>query len=118
MGDVAQGAVVGGAGLFGGNVGGGDDVDLMAQVIEGEDAIEEHEDAVGNMEVVLGAVADVFELANDVIGAIADGSGGEGRKTFDLGGTVLVEEFLDDVEYAGGASFDFGEAGGFAGLRF
>ena len=80
-------------------------------MIEGEDAVEEHQDAVGDVEIVFGMVAYVFQLANDVVGAIADGSGGEGRQAFDLGGAVLVEEFFDDVEDAGGAGFDFGDAG-------
>ena len=110
-GDVAQGAIVGGAGRFGGYVGGGDDVDLVAKVIEGEHAIEEHEHAVGDVEVVFGVVADILQLAHDVVGAIADGSGGEGRQAFNLGGTMLVEEFLDDVEDAGGAGFDSWNAG-------
>ena len=51
-------------------------MDLVAKVIEGEDAIEEHEDAVGDVEVVFGLRAgmraDVFELTNDVVGAVAD----------------------------------------------
>ena len=87
-------------------------MDLVAEVIEGEDAIEEHENAVGDVEIILGVAANVFQLADDVVGAIADGSGGKGRQSFDLCGTVLVEEFLDDVENVGGAGFDFGDAGG------
>jgi len=84
----------------------------VAEVIEGEDAIKEHEDAVGDVEVVFGVVAYVLQLADYVVGAIANGSGGEGREALDLGGTVLVEEFLDDLENIGGTGFDFGDAGG------
>ena len=104
--DVAQGAIIGLTGRFGGYVGGGDDVDLVAEVVEGEHAVEEHENAVGNVEVVLGFLADILQLANNVVGAIADSSGGKRRQPFNLGGTVLVEQFLDDLEDAGGASFD------------
>ena len=85
-------------------------MDLVAQVIEGEDTIEEHQDTVGDIKIVFGVVADIFQLANDVIGAIADGSGGEGREAFNLGGPMLVEKFLDDLEDAGGACFDSGDA--------
>ena len=82
-------------------------MNLVAEVIEGEDAVEEHQDAVGDVEVVFGAVADVFELADDVVGTIANGSGGEGRQTFDLRRPVLAKQCLDDFEDAGGAGFDF-----------
>ena len=78
-------------------------MDLMAQVIEGEHAVEEHEDAVGDVEVVLGVVSDVFEAAHDVIGAIADRSGGERRKAFHVRGAMLLQESLDDVEDVSGA---------------
>ena len=113
--DVAKGAGVGGSGRLGGHVGGGDDVNLVAEMIEGENAIEEHEDTVGDVEIVFSMLANFFELANDVVGAVADGSGGERRKAFDVGGTVLMEEFLDDLEDAGGAGFDLGDAGGALG---
>ena len=75
--DVAQGAVIGGPGRFGGDIGGSDDVDLVTEMVEGEHAIEEHENAVGNVKIVLGCLADVLQLADDVVGAIADGAGGE-----------------------------------------
>ena len=113
--NVAQRAVISGAGRFGRDVGRGDDMDLVAKVIEGEDAIEEHQDAVGDVEVIFGAGADIFELADDVVGAIADGSGCKGWQAFDLRGTMLVEQFLDDLKDTGGAGFDFGDANGLCG---
>ena len=109
-GDVFQGAVVGGFGCFAGDVGRGHDVDLVAEVIEGEDAVEEHEDAVGNVEIVGGVFTDIFETADDVIGAIADGSGGEWREAFEGGGTMQVQEFLDDVEDVASAAFGLAAA--------
>jgi len=42
-------------------------MDLVANVIEGQKAIEKHEDAVRKVKVVLGATANSFQLANDVI---------------------------------------------------
>ncbi len=110
-GNVAEGASVGEFGSFAGEVGGGDDVDLVAEMIEGEDAIEKHKDAVGDIEIVDGEGSDVFEAADDVVGAIADGSGGEGRKAIHGGGTVSLEEFLDDVEDVAGAALGFFGAG-------
>ncbi len=53
-------------------------MDLVAEVIEGEHAVEKHQDAVGDVEVVGGMLSDVFEAAHDVIGEIADRARGEG----------------------------------------
>src|SRR5580692_9323312 len=66
-------------------------------------AVEEHEHAVGDVEVVFGMLSDVFETADDVVGAVTDGSGGEGRQAFHGGRAMLLEEFLDDGENIAGA---------------
>src|SRR5215469_6326196 len=94
-------------------------MDLVMQVVEGEDAVEKHQDAVGNLEIVFGAVSDVFQATHDVVGAIANGSGRKRRQAFDRGGAVLAQEFLDGLEGVSGAGFlfaatldrDFGSAG-------
>ena len=110
-GDVFDGAVVGrlGGGFrrFARHVRRRDNVDLVTQVVEGEHAVEKHQHTVGNVEVVGGALADVFELAHDVIGAIADGAGGERRQAFHRRGTMLMQEFLDNVKNISGAAVDF-----------
>jgi hypothetical protein len=85
-------------------------MDLVAQVVEGEDAVEKHEHAVGDVEVVFCLLSDVFEAADNVVGAITDGSGGEGRQAFHGGGTMLLEEFLDDGKNVAGAFLDLAAA--------
>ena len=79
----------------------------MPQVIEGEHAVEKHQDAVGNVEVIGGVLADVFQPPHDVIRAIADRTGGERRQAFHGCWTMLLQEFLDDCENISRAPFDF-----------
>ena len=50
----ASGAVVGFARRFGPHVGGGDDVQLVPQVIESQQAVVKGEDAIGQLQIVLG----------------------------------------------------------------
>jgi hypothetical protein len=87
-------------------------------VVEGENAVEEHQDAVRDVEVIGGMVPDVFEAADNVIGAITYGAGGEWRQAFDCGGAMLLQEFFDYLEdisvplleFAASLDFDFGSA--------
>ena len=83
-------------------------MDLVPQVIEGQHAVEKHQHAVGNVEVIgWHAAADVLETAHDVIRAIADRAGGERRQTFHRGGTMLLQQFFDDLEDISRAPLDF-----------
>src|SRR5260221_13116992 len=82
-------------------------MDLVAQVIEGEHAVEKHQHAVGNVEVVDGVLSYVLQAPHDVIGAIADRAGGERRQTFHSGRAVLLQQFLDDGENISGEGVDF-----------
>ncbi len=94
-------------------------MDLVAQVVESENTVEEHQDAVGDVEVIGGVASDIFEATHDVVGAIAYGASGEWRQAFDCGGAMLLEKFLDYFEDISGAllelaaslDFDFGSAG-------
>ena len=52
-------------------------------------------------------LADVLELAHDVIRAIADGAGGERRQAFHRGWTMLLQQFLDHFENISLAPLDF-----------
>ena len=76
-------------------------------MIEGQDAIEEHQHAVGNVEVIGGVFSNVFELAHDVIRAIAYCSGGERWQAFHGCRAMLLQEFFDDRKNISRAAFDF-----------
>ena len=73
-------------------VGGDDEVDLFLDVVEGEDLVEEHEAGVGDVELVgCRERGQTLDLADDVVGEEADGTGGEGRQTGEAGGNVCGE---------------------------
>src|SRR5579863_1436805 len=72
----------------------------MSQVIESQQAIEEHQNAVGEGEIVLGVFTDFFELANRVIGEITNGARSERWQSSDLRGTMLPQQLFHDRQNA------------------
>ena len=91
LGDVGDGAIVGFARRFGADIGGGDDMNLVAQAIEGEQTIVKSEDAVGQVYVFFGALGQALKLSHHVVGKISDAARSEGRQPRDLRGTVLAQ---------------------------
>ncbi len=84
----------------------------MLDVVEGEDFVEEHQAGVGHPEIVFGERGEAFDLADDVVGEEADGSGGEGREPGNAGGLVAVEgvfEQGEDVAFKGCCLAGFGD---------
>ena len=80
-------------------------MNLVAQVIERQQAIEEHQHAIGQREIVLGMLADIFQLPHHVIREVADGARGERRQSGHGRGTMLPQQFLDDLDRASLALF-------------
>ena len=78
----------------------------MPQVIEGEHAIEKHQHAVGNVEVIGSVLSDVLQPPHNVIRAIANRAGGERRQTFDRRWTMLLQQLFNDLEYISRAALD------------
>ena len=66
-GNVAHGAVVRLTRFFPRNVGRGHDVNLMTQVVEGQEPVEEHQFAIRQRKIVLGMFANRLQLANHVV---------------------------------------------------
>src|SRR5208337_4484333 len=79
-GDVGEGAIISLARRFRADVGGRNDVHLVPQVVEGQQAVIEGEDAIGQTEIVLGALGQALELSHHVVGEISDAAGGERRQ--------------------------------------
>jgi hypothetical protein len=61
------------------NVRGRDDVDLFANVIEGQDTIEEHEHAVRDLQIDLRGSWYFFDAAHGIVGEKSDGAASERR---------------------------------------
>ena len=79
----------------------------MPQVIEGEHAVEKHQHAIGNIEIVRSMYSDVLQPPHHVIRAIADRARGEGRQSFHRCRTMLLQQFLNYVENISRAAVDF-----------
>ena len=104
-GNVGGGAIIGPARTLARYIGSGDDVNLVAQVIEGQQPVEEHQHAIGKRKIVLGVLADIFQLPHRVIGEIAHRARGEWRQPGHDRGTMLPQQFLDHLNRAALALF-------------
>ena len=58
--NVAKGAIIGAARSFANNVGGRYNVNLMPQMIESQQPVEEHQLGVGQLQIILRTLADLF----------------------------------------------------------
>ncbi len=96
--NVAQRPVVGAPRTLARHVGGGDDVDLMPQVIKGQQPIEEHQLGVGQRQVIFRMLANLFQLADHVVGKVSDRARGEWRQSRNAGGPVLPQQSLHHLE--------------------
>ena len=98
-----EGAGIGTLERLAAEVDGGDELDLLANVVEGEHLVEEEERRVGDAELVRGGRGEALDLAHDVVAEETDGSGGKGRKPGKDGGPVTAEGVLEggeDVAFA------------------
>ena len=100
--ETAERVGVSGLGFVAAEIGGDDEQDLLLDVVEGEDLVEEHEAGVGELQVVGGVDGQALDLADDIVGEEADGSGGEGRQARDAGGLVAVEGVAEEGEDVAG----------------
>ena len=91
-------AVIGLARTLARHVSGGDDVDLVAQVIECQQTIEKHQYAIGQGKIIFGVFADIFQLPHCVVSEVAHRARGERRQPGHRGGTMLPQQFLDDLD--------------------
>src|SRR6202521_1295758 len=98
--NVGCGAIVGPARALARNIGGCDNVNLMAQVIEGEQAIEEHQHTIGQGKIVLGVLTDFLQLANRVVRKITHRARREPWQAGEGSGTMLPEQLLHNWQDA------------------
>ena len=85
-------------------------MDLVSQVIESQQAIEKHQHAVGNIEIVHRVLSDVLKPPHNVIRAITNSAGDEWRKTLHRRRTMLLQKFLNNFENIPRAPLDFAAA--------
>src|SRR5690242_2544974 len=82
----------------------------MAQMIESQQAIEEHQCAVGKMQVIFCIVADILELPHNVVRAESNSSRKERRKPSNVCRLVLLKQFLRDLKDVAAPLFTFASA--------
>ena len=80
------------------NVGNRNDVDLLAQMIERQHAIEKHEKAIGNFEIVTRLFGQLLQLTHSIVGNKAYGSAIEGWEVGQGSGSVFAQEGRENVE--------------------
>src|SRR5215471_5939594 len=98
-GDVGEGAVIRLARRLRAYVRCGNYVQLMTQVIEGQQAIVKREDAVRHIEVPLRLVGKSFELPNHVVGEVTDAARGKRGQARYHCGTVLPQLLPQNIDY-------------------
>src|SRR5580692_5590017 len=103
--DVGERAIVSAARALARNIRGDDDVNLVAQVIESQQAIEEHQHAIGQGKIVFRVVTDSFQLADRVIRKVSDSPSSERRQAGDCRWPMLAEQLFDHGQYAALALF-------------
>ena len=86
---------------------GRDDVQLVTKVIERQKAIEEHKNAIRQMQIIFGGGGKVLEMANGVVGKVADGASGERRKSGNVYGSMLAQRQPAGFEKTAWLALDF-----------
>src|SRR5512142_394694 len=92
------------------HVGSRDDMNLVPQVIERQQAVEEHQGAVGQLEIILRVIADVFQLADNVVGTKTNRARKERRQARNVGRLVFLKKVLRDLEDVAGSFLAFAPA--------
>ena len=74
-------------------------MNLVAQVVKGQQAVEEHQFTIRQRKIVFRMLADLFQLPHYVVGKITNRSGGERRQAGDRGRLVLAQQQLYELEH-------------------
>ena len=104
--DVRNRAIVGRTRLLASHIGGGNDVQLMSQVIEGKQPVVEHEDAIRQLEVIFCVGRQALEVTHRIIGKVADSAGRKRWKTGGVRRFVLTKSSSQYLEQTGILLFD------------
>ena len=69
-------------------------------MIERQQPVEKHQYAVGQRKIILGMLADIFQLPHRVVGEVTHRARGKWRQPGHGRGTMLPQQFLDDLDRA------------------
>src|SRR5208283_978274 len=71
----------------------------MTEVVEGQQPVVEGKYAIGQSQIVVGALRQALELPNHVVGKIADTAGDERRQVRQSGRTILPQTGTQQVNH-------------------
>src|SRR5580704_10472132 len=103
--NVSECTIVGSSRALARNIGSGDDMNLMVQVIESQEAIEEHQHTIRQSKIILGLLANFLQLADGVIGKITDSAGGKWRQARNRRRTMPPEQLFQHGQHVALAMF-------------
>src|ERR1700674_874353 len=96
--DVPNRAFIRGPRTPAGDIGCGYDVNLMAKMVKRQKPVEEHKVGIRKREIILRVVADVLELADNVVREISHRPRGERGYARHDRRTMLTQQFLDHLK--------------------
>ena len=73
-------------------------MNLVAQVIERQQPVKEHQPAIGKMQIVFGVIADLLQLANDIVGTETHRACSKRWQAGHHCRTMLLQKFLCSLE--------------------
>src|SRR5205823_975211 len=76
----------------------GNDVNLVPQVVKRQQPVKKHQHAVREIEIIVGIVADMLQLADNIVRAKSDRSRSEWRQARHVRGLMLLKQFLGHME--------------------
>ncbi len=80
-------------------------VDLMTNMVKRQQAIEEHQHAIWNIQIILRPVANLFQLPNDVIREKSNRSRGKRRQSGGRRCPMLTQQGLHVLEHTAGMRY-------------
>src|SRR5580704_3429728 len=92
--NVSECPIIGSSRALARNIGRGDDMNLMVQVIESQEAIEEHQHTIRQSKIILGLLANFLQLADGVIGKISNSAGSKRWQASDRRRTMLPQQLF------------------------
>src|SRR5205823_3787781 len=96
--DVAHCLLISDLGLLIAHIGGSNNVDLLADMIESQQAIKKHETAVGDLEIYFGFGWQLLNETYSVIGEETYGAAGERWQIWQFSGLMFFEQFGGEIK--------------------
>src|SRR5277367_4424923 len=95
--NVCNRAIIRMARALAGHVRHGDDMNLVPEMIKGQQAIKEHHGAIGKMKIVFGVIADFFQLPDTIVSKVTYCARSKRGQSRNARRTVRLQKFFEDL---------------------